>query len=531
MNAIKCFLILWSALPLLAASRPSLYLVGDSIMRTGSGTGDSGPWGMGSELIEFFDPARIQVFNEALGCRRSQSFYGEDAWKKVRDRLQPGDFVLVAFGHNDARNSQAHPDRTTLPGNGDDSLVQGGETIHSYGWYLRQYAREARDKGATAILCSPAPRATWVEGRIKRGLDGYASWAADAARTSGARFLDLNTLAANRWDSLGQQKAADYFADLEHTTKAGARLNAEAIVEGIRGLTDCKLAEALRSEAPPGPAVVALPPTLANDLPAIYVVGDSSAAESNRVLTNQGWGVPFLRYFDPARIRAVNAAKGGRSSRTFITEGLMDAVVACLKPADTVLIQLGHNDVFPTNDDRAARGTLHGIGEETEEIDNLVTRKHEVVHTYGWYLRKMIADVRSKGAQPVILTLTVRYRWNPDGTIERALRPGLDISNGNRFDDPSIYSVWAKQVAAQTKTPVIDLHEMIADRYDQDGPDAVSQYFNNSGDPVHTNPMGAKITAELALRGLKALLGARLDSYLSTAGKSVATAASKYILF
>ncbi len=434
------------------------------------------------------------------------------------------------FGHNDAHNSQAHPDRATLPGSGDETQVLGGKTIHTYGWYLRQYVREVQAKNATPILCSPVPRATWVEGRIKRGFDGYASWAADAARTSSARFLDLNTRAANRWDALGQQKAADYFADLQHTTKAGARLHAEAVVEGLHGLTDCKLADALASPtvspaAPPPPAAVTAPA----ERPAIYLLGDSSAAASDRVLTNQGWGVPFLRYFDPVRIDAVNAARGGRSSRTFITEGLLDAVVAKLKPGDIVLVQIGHNDVFPINDDLVARGTLHGIGEETEAIDNMVTKKHEVVHTYGWYLRTFIARIRSKGAQPVILTLTIRYRWNPDSTIERRPQADLDVSNSNRFGDPSIFSVWAKQVAEQTGTPVIDLHEMIADRYDREGMDAVSQYFNNPGDPVHTNPMGAKATAELAIAGLRAWQGTHFDACLSAEGRAVRPADQKYI--
>ena len=159
----------------------------------------------------------------------------------------------------------------------------------------------------------------------------------------------------------------------------------------------------------------------------------------------------------------------------------------------------------------------------------MVTKKHEVVHTYGWYLRQIVREVRSRGAVPVILTLTIRYRWNPDGTIERAPAPDLDLADANRFGDPSIYSVWARQVATHLKVPVIDLHELIADRYDHDGPEAVSQYFNNPGDPVHTNPMGAKVTAELALAGLRAWMGSRLDSLLSAEGLAVKPADTKYI--
>ena len=44
------------------------------------------------------------------------------------------------------------------------------------------------------------------------------------------------------------------------------------------------------------------------------------------------------------------------------------------------------------NDASRARGSLKGVGDETEEIDNLLTKKHEVVHSFGWYMRKMLAD-------------------------------------------------------------------------------------------------------------------------------------------
>ncbi|HEX4342150.1 MAG TPA: rhamnogalacturonan acetylesterase [Verrucomicrobiae bacterium] len=262
-------------------------------------------------------------------------------------------------------------------------------------------------------------------------------------------------------------------------------------------------------------------------LPSLYVLGDSTAA-NNKNPVIQGWGTPFLDYFDPTKINVVNAARGGRSSRTFITEGLLDAFVAKLKPGDTVLVQFGHNDVFPLND-QIARGSLHGIGEETEDIDNQVTGKHEVVHTYGWYLRKFINDIRAKGANPIILTLTIRDRWNKDGTIERLPAPNLDLNNTNRFTAPSIYSIWAAEVAKAMNVPVIDIHNMIADRYDKEGTNIVSTYFNSPRDPTHRNPLGAVVDAEITLAGLKAFKGPSFDVYLSEKGKAVLAADVKYI--
>jgi rhamnogalacturonan acetylesterase len=232
---------------------PALFLVGDSIMHTGTGDGEKGPWGWGSELIPMFDSAKIHVYNEGLGGRSSRGYIQEGAWQKILGRIQPGDWVIIQFGHNDAANSQNYPDRTTLKGNGDETqeiespVTHQKETIHSYGWYLRQYVSEAKAKGANVIICSPPPRNLWLEGKVIRGLDGYAAWSADAARMSSARFIDLNTITANKYDAMGQEATKPYFNDFQHSKKIGARLNAESVATGLRDLTDCALANGLLS--------------------------------------------------------------------------------------------------------------------------------------------------------------------------------------------------------------------------------------------------------------------------------------------
>jgi len=221
---------------------PALFLVGDSIMHTGTGNGESGPWGWGAEIIPMFDATKIHVYNEGLGGRSSRGYIQEGAWAKIMDHLQPGDWLIVQFGHNDAANSQNYPDRTTLKGNGDETqdidspVTHQKETIHSYGWYLRQYVKDARSKGANVIVCSPPPRDLWADGKIARGLDGYAGWAAGAAKQSGALFIDLNTISADKYDALGQDATKPLFNDFQHSRKAGARLNAESVVAGIRQL-------------------------------------------------------------------------------------------------------------------------------------------------------------------------------------------------------------------------------------------------------------------------------------------------------
>jgi lysophospholipase L1-like esterase len=232
--------------------------------------------------------------------------------------------------------------------------------------------------------------------------------------------------------------------------------------------------------------------------PRLFVVGDSTAR--NNANGARGWGDPFVAYLDAAKIDVQNRARAGRSSRTFITEGLWDAVVADIRPGDTVLIQMGHNDGGPIDSGRF-RASLPGIGEETKEITRTDGAK-ETVHTYGWYLRKMIADAKAKGVTPLVLSLTVRNLWK-DGKVERG--------NG-------AYGRWAKEVAAAQDVAFLDLTAIIADRYDALGQEAVKAMFGP--DYVHTSPAGAELNAASVVAGLKAAKHP-LTAFLSEKGAAV----------
>src|SRR5947207_9353553 len=93
------------------------------------------------------------------------------------------------------------------------------------------------------------------------------------------------------------------------------------------------------------------PPATRPGLPTLYVIGDSTVNNSGRGM--QGWGTPIADLFDRTKINVENKARGGRSSRTYLTEGLWDAVARQLKPGDFVLIQFGHNDGGSLTDPRA----------------------------------------------------------------------------------------------------------------------------------------------------------------------------------
>jgi lysophospholipase L1-like esterase len=293
----------------------------------------------------------------------------------------------------------------------------------------------------------------------------------------------------------------------------GARLPglifiAAMLVMFLAGCVSAQTNTATRIETPapapdlatnPAPAAVAINPAL----PGIFIAGDSTAARGNGT-NQQGWGVPFADYFDKTKVSIVNRARGGRSSRTFITEGLWDKLLADVKRGDIVLIQFGHNDGGAVNDTNRARGTLPGLGEETQEIDNLITKKHEVVHTFGWYLRQMIADTKAKGATPVVLSLTVRDVWK-DGRVERG---------------PGHYSQWSADIAKAERVQFISVTDLMADQFDALGEDKMKELYPR--DHTHFNPAGADLHAAAVVSGLKGLKPSPVSKWLSARGEAVA---------
>jgi rhamnogalacturonan acetylesterase len=229
-----------------ASERPTIYLVGDSTVRNGRADGSGGLWGWGDFLAAHFDSNKVRVVNRALGGRSSRTFLTEGLWEKVRQELRPGDIVLMQFGHNDGGElAKGDRPRASLKGNGDDSkevvIEKTGkpETIRSYGWYLRRYISDAKTAGAEPVVLSPVPRNIWRNGKVARASKDYAKWAAEAAKSGGAHFIDLNELVAAKYEALGLEKvAAELFTskDHTHTTRAGAMVNAECVVAGLRAL-------------------------------------------------------------------------------------------------------------------------------------------------------------------------------------------------------------------------------------------------------------------------------------------------------
>jgi lysophospholipase L1-like esterase len=170
-----------------------------------------------------------------------------------------------------------------------------------------------------------------------------------------------------------------------------------------------------------------------------------------------------------------------------------------MKPGDFVLIQMGHNDGATTTpeEDTKARASYKGIGDETVQYTlpkpfttgPLAGQTTETIHTYGWYIRKYIADTKAKKATPILLTVTIRNIWanDPDGNLR--------IERDMGYDQP------IKQLAKDQNILLADMANVEADRLEALGPDKTALLFPI--DHTHTSPEGAEIAAESVVTALR----------------------------
>lgn len=239
------------------------------------------------------------------------------------------------------------------------------------------------------------------------------------------------------------------------------------------------------------------------NLPTLWIAGDSTL-RSNAPM--RGWGQDLGTFFDPAKINVVNRAIGGRSSRTFFTEGRWKEIEDALKPGDFVIIQFGHNDVGPLDERGKFRGSLKGTGNETEKVKK-PDGSIEEVHSYGWYLQQMARSAREKKAK-VILCSPV---------------PHKKFDRSDKFvQDWKDYRGWVEQVAKAERAAFVDLADIIGNQYAALPKATVESYYADKG--THNNAEGAMFNAKAVVAGLKAIPGAPLDGYLSDKGKVITAA-------
>ncbi len=219
----------------------------------------------------------------------------------------------------------------------------------------------------------------------------------------------------------------------------------------------------------------------------VHLAGDSTMAEklfAKRPET--GWGEKLQALFkDDVRVR--NLAKNGRSTRTFIGEGLWDRLLAEVKEGDYVFMQFGHND------------------QPKEKVD-----RHTPPEDFKRNLARFAADVRALKATPVLMTPVMRRRFDAAGAL---------------LDSHGEYPDLVRAVAQETKTPLIDHHHESARVLREHGPEGSvglflqlkagesPNYPNGIADNTHFSPRGAELMAAEVAKALRAA-GLALAGYL-----------------
>jgi prolyl oligopeptidase len=251
---------------------PTLVIAGDST----ASTGDPAHRGWGAVLADYFDPAKINVINRAVGGRSFRTFYGEGSWQQIVAALKPGDIVVIEFGHNDGGTpGVSRPDRGDLPGTGEETKTVEhpdgpAETVHTFGWYARTFIRQARAKGAFPVLSSTTPRDIWsnpkatfrdaqlvqqqpgydpADDRIEYGMGGMLDWIRQVGREERVPVIDHSALSGAVFNRMGRVATARFFpADHTHTNTEGATVNAETLLGGLRTLGLPALGEGLNGK-------------------------------------------------------------------------------------------------------------------------------------------------------------------------------------------------------------------------------------------------------------------------------------------
>jgi lysophospholipase L1-like esterase len=200
--------------------------------------------------------------------------------------------------------------------------------------------------------------------------------------------------------------------------------------------------------------------------PSLFLIGDSTVRNGAGDGANKqwGWGEPIAAYFDTAKITVLNRARGGRISRTYLTEGLWDQVLSAMKPGDYLFIQYGHND-------QKEKG--EGVGAFT---------------TYKADLKMFVVEARKRGATPVLVTSVNRRNFNEQGKVYSTLGD---------------YHEAVRQVAREEKIALIDLNAMSKTFYEALGPQRSALAFKE-GDGTHHNNYGAYELARCVVEGIKA---------------------------
>ena len=209
------------------------------------------------------------------------------------------------------------------------------------------------------------------------------------------------------------------------------------------------------------PCICALEITKADDIPTVYLLGDSTVCDQPLEPYNS-WGQMLTRFFRPG-IAIANHAESGESMKSSLGARRLDKVMSTMKAGDYLIIQYGHNDMKEKGE---------GIGAFT---------------SYKSDLKRFIAETRKRGGIPVLVTSMHRRTFDDEGRIT------------NSFGD---YPEAVRQAAREENVPLIDLNAMSKLFYEALGPEKSKLAFKE-GDGTHHNNYGSYELAKCIVEGIK----------------------------
>lgn len=228
------------------SSKPTIYIAGDSTVQSYRAS-YAPQQGWGYYLGDYFND-NVTVANHSIAGRSTKKFYDEGRWQTIVDSLKEGDFVMIQFAINDSGVS--NEDRYA-PTCGDVNNPLAG----SYEWYMTEFIKTAKDKGATPVLVTTViGMRAYSGGRFVNSYTNYC----DACKQLSAKYsvpcIDLNTIMVNHYNSVGYDTALSYHlmgavegsTDGTHFCEKGANIVAGLVANDVRSQNITGLAENLK---------------------------------------------------------------------------------------------------------------------------------------------------------------------------------------------------------------------------------------------------------------------------------------------
>lgn len=198
--------------------------------------------GWGQYAQPFFS---VPVVNKAIGGRSARSYTGEGRFNEVAKLVQPGDTVVIEFGHNDGGSLKNDNGRSDFSGTGSEtcnSQYKGKQVVvQTFPTYMLNAGKLFTSKQAHVVFSSMTPNNIWEGGKGTYAPSRFTEFARDAAKAigKGASFVDHGAYVAKEYKALGASKVnALYPQDHTHTNEAGAKIVAKAFIQALVAAND-----------------------------------------------------------------------------------------------------------------------------------------------------------------------------------------------------------------------------------------------------------------------------------------------------